>query len=69
VHPLGGVERGSQRVERDARRRQVGVAAPEVDEPRPRLRARSGGRADDAGEVLLREAREEPRRAMNVQDV
>jgi hypothetical protein len=69
VHALSGVERGAQRLERDRRRRQVGIPAPEVDEPRPGQLARSRGRGDDPGEVLLGKAREELRRAMNVQDV
>jgi len=69
VHALRRVERGAQRVERDRRRRQVGIPAPEIDEPRAGQLARGGGRGDDPGEVLLGEAREELRRAMNVQDV
>jgi hypothetical protein len=69
VHPLGGVQRGAQRVERDGRRRQVRIAAPEVDEPRPGLRASDRRRGDDPGEVLLGEALEELGEAMNVQDV
>jgi hypothetical protein len=69
VHALRGVERGAQRLERDRRRRQVGVAAPEVDQPRAGQLARGRGRGDDPGEVLLGEAREQRRSAMNVQDV
>jgi hypothetical protein len=69
VHALRRVERGAQRVERNRRRRQVGIPAPEIDEPRAGQLARGSGRSDDPGEVLLGEAREELRRAMNVQDV
>jgi hypothetical protein len=69
VHALRRVERGAQRLERDRRRRQVGIPAPEIDEPRAGQLARGRGRGDDPGEVLLGEAREELRRAMNVQDV
>jgi hypothetical protein len=53
VHPLGRIERAAQRVEGNGGRRQIGVAAPEVDQPRPGLRTRGRRRGDDAGEVLL----------------
>jgi hypothetical protein len=69
VHAVGGVDGGAQRIEGDRGRRQVGIPAPEIDQPRPRQPARGRGRGDDPGEVLLGEAREELRRAMNVQDV
>jgi hypothetical protein len=69
VHAIRGLDRGVQRVDRDRRRRQIRVAAPEVDQPRPGLRSRERCRSDDPREVLLREAGEELRKAMNVQDV
>jgi hypothetical protein len=69
VHALRRVERGAQRLERDRGRRQVGIPASEIDQPRPRQLARSRRRGDDPREVLLGEAREELRSAMNVQDV
>jgi hypothetical protein len=69
VHALRRVERGAQRLERDRGRRQVGIPSPEVDQSRAGQLARGRGRGDDPGEVLLGEAREELRRAMNVQDV
>jgi hypothetical protein len=69
VHALRGPDRGVQRVDRDRRRRQIRIAAPEVDEPRPGLRARKRCRSDDPREVLLRKAGEELGTAANVQDV
>jgi hypothetical protein len=69
MHALRRVEGGAQRLDCDRRRRQVRIAAPEVDQPRPGLRARSRRRSDDPREVLLRKAREEVGEAMNVQDV
>jgi hypothetical protein len=69
VHALRRVERGAQRLERDRRRRQVGIPTAEVDESRARQLARGRRRGDDPREVLLGEALEELRRAMNVQDV
>jgi hypothetical protein len=69
VHALRGLDRRVQRVDRDRGRRQIRVAAPEVDEPRPGLRARKRRRGDDPREVLLREAGEELGTAANVQDV
>jgi len=69
VHALRRVEGGAQRLDRDRRRRQVRIAAPEVDQPRAGLRASSRCRSDDPREVLLRKARKEVGGAMNVQDV
>jgi hypothetical protein len=69
MHALRRVDGGAQRLDRDRRRRQVRIAAPEVDQPRPRLRTRKSCRSDDPREVLLRKAREEVGGAMNVQDV
>jgi hypothetical protein len=69
VHALRRVEGRAQRLERDRRRRQVRIAAPEVDQPRPGLRAGRRRRRDDPREVLLRKAREELGDATNVQDV
>jgi hypothetical protein len=68
VHALRRVERGAQRLERDRRRRQVGIPAAEVDEPRARQLARGRRRGDDPREVLLGEAREEVGQAANVRD-
>jgi hypothetical protein len=61
VHAARRRELDLQRVERHRRRRQVGIAAPEVDDRRAGQRARRGRGAHDAREVLLGQRREEVR--------